>query len=66
MTATTKNDLYAELGNELTNDDLGESRGTLQRVRAGYDFCEFETASGETVRREVDEVLAALDNGFTF
>ena len=61
----SKNDLYANLGDELTNGD-GTSLGTLQRVRAAYDFCEFEAASGKTVRRDVSDVLAAIDNGFGF
>jgi len=60
-----KNDLYAYLGDELTNDN-GMSLGTLDRVRAGYDFCEFETASGKTVRRDVSDILTHLDNGYGF
>lgn len=61
-----KNDLYAFLGDELRNAERGRSRGILRRVRAAYDFCEFETVSGETVRRDVDEVLTALENGYEF
>ena len=62
---TEKNDLYAHLGDELTNDN-GMSMGTLQRVRAAYDFCEFETASGKTVRRDVSDILTQLQNGYSF
>ena len=61
-----KNDLYAHLGDELSNDDAGQSRGTLCRVRAGYDFCEFEVNGGKTIRRDVSEVMNALENGYTF
>lgn len=61
-----KNDLYAFLGDELFNSDRGMSMGTLRRVRAAYDFCEFETVDGKTVRRDVSEVMAHLENGYTF
>lgn len=61
-----KNDLYQYLGDELTNDDLGRSRGTLTRVRAGYDFAEFEVSGGKTVRRDLEEVFSALENGYNF
>lgn len=63
---TEKDDLYAFIGDELRLADAGRSRGVLTRVRAAHDFCHFETVSGKTVRRDVDEVLSALDNGYTF
>jgi len=62
---TCKNDLYANLGDELTNDN-NVSLGTLDRVRAAYDTCEFITASGKRVTRDVDDVLNAIENGYTF
>ena len=61
----TKNDLYAHLGDELTNDN-GMSLGTLDRVRAAYDFCEFKTQDGKTVRRDVDDILNFANNGYSF
>jgi hypothetical protein len=65
-TPTCKNDLYGHLGEELAHTDRGRSRGVLRRVRAAYDFCHFEVAGGKTVRRDVDEVLAAIENGYEF
>jgi hypothetical protein len=62
---TEKNDLYAHLGDELTNGN-GKSMGTLQRVRAGYDFCHFETASGKVVKRDNEKIFNWLQNGYTF
>ena len=62
---TEKNDLYAHLGDELTNDN-GMSMGVLRRVRAAYDFCEFETASGKTVRRNNEDIFTMLENGYSF
>jgi len=63
---STKNDLYAFLGQDLRDDSRGRTRGVLRRVRAAYDFCEFEVPGGKTVRRDVDEVLTALENGYEF
>lgn len=63
---TEKNDLYAFLGEELTHDSRGRSRGTLVRVRAAYDFCEFEVPGGKTVKRDCHEVFQAIENGYTF
>ena len=62
---TQKNDLYAFIGDELRNDN-GMSMGTLTRVRAGYDFCHFETASGKVVKRDNDDIFAMLENGYSF
>lgn len=62
---TQKNDLYAHLGDELTNGN-GKSLGELVRVRAGYDFCHFETASGKTVKRDNDKIFAFLQDGYSF
>jgi hypothetical protein len=61
-----KNDLYAVEGKELRNKDAGRTRGILRRVRAAYDWVEFEVPGGKTVRRDVDEVFDALDNGYKF
>ena len=61
-----KDDLYAFEGQELQNTERGRSRGILRRVRAAYDWCEFETVSGKTVRRDVDEIADALSNGYEF
>lgn len=61
-----KNDLYAFEGQELRNDDTGRTRGTLRRVRAAYDWVEFEVPGNKTVRRDVSEVISALENGYTF
>lgn len=61
---TQKNDLYSFIGNDLRVD--GKSVGTLTRVRAAYDFCEFETASGKSVRRDNDDIFTMLDNGCSF
>jgi len=60
-----KNDLYANLGDELTNDN-GKSLGTLNRVRAAYDFCEFKTASGKTVQRDVSDVISFANGAYSF
>jgi hypothetical protein len=60
-----KNDLYANLGDELTNGN-GKSLGVLRRVRAAYDFCEFETASGKTVQRDVSDVLSWVNGAYDF
>ena len=62
---TEKNDLYAFVGDELTNDN-GMSMGTLTRVRAGYDFCHFETASGKSVRRNNEDIFTMLRTGYSF
>jgi hypothetical protein len=60
-----KNDLYSFLGDELTNGN-GKSLGTLTRVRAAYDFCEFETLSGKTVRRDVSDVIDFANGAYDF
>lgn len=62
----TKNDLYAFLGDELSNSDMGQSLGTLDRVRAAYDFCEFKMPDGKRVRRDVSDIFTHLENGYTF
>jgi len=61
---TCKNDLYGHLDEELIHTDRGRSRGVLRRVRAAYDFCHFEVAGGDVVRRDVDEVINALEQGY--
>jgi hypothetical protein len=62
----TKNDLYAHLGETLSNDARGVSLGTLDRVRAGYDFAEFIMPDGERVRRNIDDIFTHLENGYSF